>query len=569
MQELIKFYRLLSVPRRLQLGGTLGLMLLGIIAELITIGSVIPFLALASSSQPISMKSNITDWLIIIHDNPLFAASIFLCGSAVSAAILRLALLYSIQEFIAKLGQELAQKVFSRMLRQNYAEYLKQSSSEFQTGIDKIQDLVFGFVQPLMQGVISAIMAICIAILMFYINSLAAAVGTAIILAAYFMMNHLSSRRILSNSRSIASTMTIRTKILQESFSGFRDIILNRSQTAVEKEFQTIDAQYRQAKSENNFLSASPRLVVETAGIVAIVLIAYKLSFEDKNLQAALPVLGALALGAQRLLPMVQSFWSGLSQAMGNSQIFRDVMGLADTGEMGAVATVIPRSIDTSIEFDNVTFRHSTNSFALDGLSLKIHRGEHIGISGPSGSGKSTLVDLILGLLDPDQGEIRLDGQSFDAIRQCSWQASLAHVPQAIFLANDSIAANIAMGAADDKIDIDRMSRAAEAAQMLPFINALGRGFETKVGENGIRISGGQRQRIGIARALYRCPEVLILDEATSALDDETEATIMEKLTSIFSGMVLITVAHRSTTLAYCDRVLVLKKGKLEALKTH
>jgi ATP-binding cassette subfamily B protein len=211
----------------------------------------------------------------------------------------------------------------------------------------------------------------------------------------------------------------------------------------------------------------------------------------------------------------------------------------------------------------DVGFRHGERGFAIEAATLTIQRGSRTGISGPTGAGKSTLLDLIIGLIEPDTGVIRIDDQPLDPANRRAWMAQIAHVPQSIFLADDSIAANIAFGRRTSEIDHERLARVIAAARLTEFIADLPDGLETRVGERGIRLSGGQRQRIGIARALYKPAQILILDEATSALDDATEAAVMAGIAAFGERRTIIIVAHRQSTLAGCDQIITVERGRV------
>jgi ATP-binding cassette, subfamily B, bacterial PglK len=382
---------------------------------------------------------------------------------------------------------------------------------------------------------------------------------------AYALVSVTTRNRLRRNGKINAETLTVRTKILQEGIGGIRDIILDQSQPVFERQFAEAERRLRRVQTDTNFIASAPRYVVEGAGIIALVLVALIMSRQPGGLAEAIPVIGALALGAQRLLPLLQQAYWGLVQMRGNQALLVDLVALLDR----PVAPVLPRStikpeqaIAASVSFDHVWFEYQATGFALRDVSVTIERGSRVGITGATGSGKSTFLDLLMGLLDPTRGVIRIDGAPLDDTNRSIWQAQIAHVPQSIYLADDSIAANIAFGL-DGPIDRERMRVASEAACLVPFLATLPEGDRTRVGERGIRLSGGQRQRIGLARALYKGANVLILDEATSALDDETEAAVMRSLDALADQVTVIMVAHRKSTLAACDRILRIEHGRV------
>jgi ATP-binding cassette subfamily B protein len=561
MHGLRTLYRLMSGARRRHLLVTFLLMLAGVAAEMVTIGAVLPFLALASDPGSPLVGPRLRDFLSAAGPSPLVGAAVLLAAAALAAATVRLLLFWTSQSFVMKLGHEIASAIFSRMLRQPYAAYLRGNSSETLSGIEKVQGVVFSLIQPAMQGVIAAVMAFFVTLLLFAISPMAASLGVASVGLAYVAMSRFTRGRVRRNARVMGEAMTLRTRAIQEGLGGIRDILLERSHDMFEQRFRKIDLQLRRAQAVNAFVAASPRFVVEGAGIVAIAMITLIMSLQPGGVVKAIPVLGALALGAQRLLPLVQQAWFGWSQAAGNAQLLADVAALLETPVPPPPRPEPPLAFEEAVVLDRVSFRYEGGVFALRDASLEIRRGERLGIAGETGGGKSTLLDLLMGLLEADEGEIRVDGAALDVSRRAAWQATLAHVPQSIFLADDTIAANIAF-AAPGAVDRPRIAAAARAACLGEFVAGLPEGFDTRVGERGIRLSGGQRQRIGIARALYKGAPLLILDEATSALDEATEAAVMASLASV-PGLTLVIVSHRRFTLERCDRVVRVEAGRL------
>jgi ATP-binding cassette subfamily B protein len=285
----------------------------------------------------------------------------------------------------------------------------------------------------------------------------------------------------------------------------------------------------------------------------------------------AIPILGALALAAQRLLPLVQQGYAGYASMIGGQGSLRDLLDLLDqqlpTRSAAASPPVVFRA---RIELRALRFAYSPDGpEIIRGVEIDIPRGARVGFVGTTGSGKSTLLDIIMGFLDPTAGVVMVDGVVMDADLVRSWQSRIAHVPQSIFLTDSTIAENIAFGVPSDAIDMDRVRRAAARAQIAETIEAWPEGYATLVGERGVRLSGGQRQRIGIARALYKQADVLVLDEATSALDAETEEAVMMAIDSLHDELTVLIVAHRLTTLRGCSRIVELVDGRIARTGTY
>jgi ATP-binding cassette subfamily B protein len=338
-------------------------------------------------------------------------------------------------------------------------------------------------------------------------------------------------------------------------------------QSPFEEHYRQVDHRYRAAQAANIFISAAPRYVIEAAGIVVIGLMALFLSFQPGGLAAAIPILGALALGAQRLLPLLQQAYVGWSQFAGSAELLREVIELVHAPVVADAAPgdAQPLTFSRDIVFDRVSLSYPDRPNALRDINLRIAKGEHIGIMGPSGSGKSSLLDVLTGLLLPSFGEVRVDGAPITDENRGRWQRHVAHVPQSVYLPDCSISECIAFGEAPLEIDAERVEQAARRAQMHEFIINLPSGYATQVGERGVRLSGGQRQRIAIARALYKEASLIIFDEATAALDAETEAEIMNSLDGLGREVTLLIVSHRLSALQSCDAVVTLKAGTVVA----
>ena len=306
---------------------------------------------------------------------------------------------------------------------------------------------------------------------------------------------------------------------------------------------------------------------VDVVGLVALV---FTMLAQGRTLVAVLPTLGMFAAAAFRLLPAI-------NRILFASQVLRYGLPIIDNlhAELNLRSTEThgrgtnKYSFRQTLEFRNVAYKYpDATQPALDGVTLTIRRGESVGFVGTSGAGKTTLVDILLGLLDPDSGEVCIDGFNIKNGPR-DWQDQIGYVPQTIFLTDDSVRRNVAFGIPDSKINAESVRRALRAAQLEEFVHNLPEGLNTMIGERGVRLSGGQRQRIGIARALYHDPAVLVLDEATSALDTATESGVMEAVKELQGTKTVIIVAHRISTVQYCDRIYRLEKGRLMDPDSH
>jgi ATP-binding cassette subfamily B protein len=365
-----------------------------------------------------------------------------------------------------------------------------------------------------------------------------------------------------ANSRRFDTAFEERIRIVQEGLGGIRDVILEGSQTTVLEQFRKLDLDIARARANTAFVAAVPRYLIEPAGIIIIAGLALFLSGRQGGLVAALPVLGALALGAQRLLPLVQQLFSGWSNVAGNRSVIDDVVRRLRIAIPPIAGTGPKLPFETAIEFRDVGFTYAgAGRPAVSGLNFEVRHGSRLALVGPTGSGKSTTADLLMGLLEASDGAILVDATPLDDKNRQAWRRNIAHVPQILFLADATIAQNIAMA---EQADMDRVRKAASLAQLDSFISELPDGYETRIGERGARISGGQRQRLALARAIYKESPLLVLDEATSALDDDTEAAISAALDTLQEqGRTIVIIAHRSRLIATCDEVVRLRHGRI------
>lgn len=572
--DLKRLLQHLSRRRRWQLAGLALLMLAGAAAEMATLGAVVPFLGLLSNPSVIDqypLVASVLNALGLDASNMLFAAGVLFGVVALLAAALRMLLMWVLYRFTYGLGADLGGEVYLRTLHQPYTWHVSHNTSEIIAGIQKVNAVIYGIMIQLMQGSVSLLITLAILAALLAIDFQTAMLAGIGFSALYGATTLITRRQVLRNSAAIARNETLRMQSVQEGLGGIRDVLLDGSQPIYHRRFALQDYAMRRAQASNSFIAASPRFVIESAGMVLIVALAFWLSGREGGLTSAIPVLGALAIGAQKLLPQMQQAYAAWSSINGNRHQLRDVLALLErpaTAASRLPTTAQPTNQSTTecakasplIAFSKVSFRyHKDAAMVLDGTSFTIARGARIGIVGQTGSGKSTLVDLLMGLLPPSEGHILIDGKPLTAENRRHWQARIAHVPQTIFLSDATIAENIAFGVAAERIDLERMRQAASRAQLSDFIERLPAGYQTAVGERGVRLSGGQRQRIGLARALYKRADVLVLDEATSALDDATEQAVMCALADLGKEITVLMIAHRLSTLSQCDAILIVE----------
>jgi len=570
--SLRKLYAAISAERRRQFYFVIGLMLIAAFAELATIGAVVPFLSLLANPRWLERVPALAGLLQSMGASSdrerLVVMTVLFIILAVVAGAVRLQLTWSSQKFTFEVGHDLAVDIQRRLLLQPYSFHINQNTSSLVAALEKVQVLVFNVLLQVMQAGTAIFISLFIIAALVYVDPFAALVAAGGFSVVYAIVSAISRRRLAVNSAVIGAAYDERVKIVQESLGGIRDIIIDSSQAVYLDAFRSIDRRFNLAKANTSFIGGAPRFVIEALGMVLIAVIAVLTSGREGGFAHALPILGALALGAQRLLPLLQQVYLGWSLASAHRSLMVQILKLVQLPvdeEMARADRAEPLPLKERISVQNVSFAYpSRRAAAVRDVTFELPRGHRVAIIGKTGSGKSTLVDLLMGLLEPTDGLIAVDGVPLAQENRRRWQRSIAHVPQAIFLADASIARNIAFGVPAESIDMKRVIDASTKAQLHEFVAALPEGYETHVGERGVRLSGGQRQRLGIARAVYKQAPVLVLDEATSALDDATESAVLTAIEELGKeGRTIIMIAHRLSTVSRADLVLRLENGRL------
>lgn len=563
-------WRHVSRQRRRQFAGLLALMIWASIAETISIGAVIPFLGVLTSPERIYNNPALLPWFVRAGltqpADLLLPVSIAFGLAAIVAGLTRLLSLRANTRLSFATGADLSGAIYRKTLYQPYAVHIARNSSEVINAItNKTTSVIYSGILPVVQVVSSIIMLLMILALFLWVNAVVALSAIGGFGALYFVIAKLARARLLADGERVARESSKVIKSLQEGLGAIRDVIIDGAQPLYFKIYRQSDLSLRLAQGNNVFISQAPRFGIEALGMVLIVVIAFPLS-QGHGISEALPFLGALALGAQRGLPVLQLAYGAWTSFQGAHASLRDALAMLEqeAPEKDPEHPVPPLPFGREIHFDRVSFGYGmAPSLVIDQLELTIRKGQRIGLVGKSGSGKSTFLDLLMGLLSATSGSIRIDDVELTDASQSAWQACIAHVPQSIFLADTSIAENIAFAVPPEEIDYERVRRAAHEAQIGTVIESWPEQYQTKVGERGIRISGGQRQRIGIARALYKRAEVIVFDEATSALDSETEHAVIEAIQALGRHLTIIMVAHRLSTLRFCNEIIELQDGKI------
>jgi ATP-binding cassette, subfamily B, bacterial PglK len=566
MNNFQRLWHHLSKRRKKQLTLLLFLMIIASILEVVSLGAVLPFLGVLTAPEQIfqhAYAQPLIDTLMLSESSQLILPiTILFIIAVLLAGIVRLLLLYVMTRLSYAIGADFSIDIYRRTLYQSYATHMARSSSEVIDGIiTKTNAVISQVLTPVLILISSTIILISIIVALFVINievALSASIGFGLF---YWLVVRYTKNHLNDNSQIIAEQSTQMLKSLQEGLGGIRDVLIDGTQKFYCQLYRNADLPLRRASGNNRFIAGSPRYAMEAISMIFIAIFAYILTQKQGGMATAVPILGALALGAQRLLPALQQTYSSYSSIKGSKSSFEDVLSLLNQSLPGYVNQPAPKAVqfNEEIKLTNLSFRYTEEApWALKNINLNLKKGTRIGFIGSTGSGKSTLLDIIMGLLPATEGDLIIDQRLINDENLRSWQAHIAHVPQNIYLSDGSIEENIAFGIPKNKIDRQQVKKAAKQAQITEMIEQWREGYQTFVGERGVRLSGGQRQRIGIARALYKKASVLIFDEATSALDNETEREVMEAIKNLGSEITVLIIAHRLTTLKDCDKVVKL-----------
>lgn len=570
-----RLWRQLSGHRRVQLYLLVTLMFVASMIEALSIGAVVPFLGVLSSPETVfrhpAMAPLVSALGITQPAALIFPVTVIFCVGAIASGVLRYVLLHAQTRLTYSIGVDLSVRIFERTLHQPYRVHVSRNSSEVIAGVsNKANDLIVSLLYP-MAVIVSSTIMLCVVLAALVIVEPTITVATIGAFALFYGTVSVVSKKTLDDSGRIISAQYSQViRLIQEGLGGIRDILLDGTQQTFIANYRTAETSLRNSRATVQIMSGTPRFIIETLGTLFIAALAFRLTTGDRGLSAAIPVLGAVALAAQRLIPVMQQLYTGWAGIVGGYASVHDALNLLEqpmpAPERQQAGVALP--FNSEIRLESVGFRYGPDLPAVfRNVNLTIPKGGRVGIIGKTGSGKSTFLDVVMGLIAPTEGNLAVDGHRVETGLLRAWQRNVAHVPQSIYLADSSVAENIAFGQALDAIDLERVTAAAKTAQVYDVIQALPSGFETVVGERGVRLSGGQRQRIGIARALYKDASVIVLDEATNALDGDTESAVMDAIHALPVRITLLIVAHRQSTLRNCTSIVRIGDGGVEVVR--
>jgi ABC-type multidrug transport system fused ATPase/permease subunit len=571
MNSAQKFLYLLSNKQKNKLGVLVLLLLVGMLFEMAGLGVLLPALGIMIKSD-ITVSYPVLIPLIKALGNPnrvqlVLIVMMFLTLIYLIKTVLLIFIGWQQSKFTGELSADLSEKLFFGYLNQPYTFHLQRNSALLLRNIQTEVAQFTAVAQACMTLASEISILFGISILLLYSEPIGAISVTFFLATTAFVFHRLTRKRLLKWGQDRQYHAGYASQHLIQGLSGVKDLnLLGRGSFFLEQ-YANHNREYARIQIKTMTLSLAPRYYLELfavfglAGLIVIIVI------QNRPIEALVPILGIFVAAAFRMLPSLNRIMSSIQIVKFTQStlevLYNEFVGINQNRVKAEIGKSQKSNFNSDLFCSKISFSYlNSSNKAIEDISFKILRGQSVGLIGPSGSGKSTLVDIILGLLKPDSGDIKVDGQNLtDCLRD--WQNKIGYVPQSIYLIDDSLRKNIAFGIKEEDIDDDAVIRAIKAAQLEEFVQDLPNKLETFVGERGVRLSGGQRQRIGIARALYHDPEVLVLDEATSALDMETEKEVMKSVNMLHGKKTLIIVAHRLTTVEDCDYLYKLEKGKI------
>jgi ABC-type bacteriocin/lantibiotic exporter with double-glycine peptidase domain len=580
-----KLYALLDARERRKGAVVAGLALVTSLVEMVGVASILPFLAVLANPEVVE-SNRILAWL---YDGLGFETTrgflVFLgaavLGFIVFSLLVRLASSFAIARFSNMRAYSLSSQLVENYLRQPYAWFLDRNSVRLcKTVLIEVDRVVSGGLIPAMRLLADLTVALSLVGLLLLVSPVAALLAAGLFGGSYVIIFIFARRTLARIGEIILKANLERHKAVQEAMTGIKDVKVLGVEENFLRRYQAPARRIARTRALAAVIGETPRYVLEAIAVGStLVLILFLLSRESNTLIDILPTLGVFAFAGVRMFPALQAIY----RSVGSLKVAKSAVDelYADMTETHAGAEPRPwRTADGARAADDGGLRlnrtlalegigyayPAAERSAIAGLDLVIAAKSRVGIVGGTGAGKTTLVDVMLGLLLPQEGRIVVDGVPVTRANLRAWQARIGYVPQAIFLTDDTVAANIAFGVPPAEIDMAAVARAARIAELDRFvIDELPQGYLTRVGDRGIRLSGGQRQRIGIARALYHDPDVLILDEATSALDNLTEKAVMDAVHNLGQAKTIVMIAHRLSTVRGCDTIVMMEAGRITA----
>jgi ABC-type multidrug transport system fused ATPase/permease subunit len=543
------------------------LLIMGMFFEMGGVGILFPAVSVIVNPNPGKDYPILKPYLHLIdhisHTNIVIIGMLLLVIFYLVKAFFLIYLTWRQSKLSSDLSADLSKKLFNGYLYQKYEFHLTNNSAELLRNIQIEVGVFLNSSQAFIAIAIELSALIGIAFILFYLEPIGALVITIFLFLSVLIFQKISKKTLLNwgQKRQYYDGQT--NKHLIQGLNGVKDVkILGRENSFLNK-FNVYNLEKANMSTKQNTLLMIPRFYLELLAVMGLAGLIVMMTIQNKTYEQVLPAIGIFVAAAFRMIPSVNRIMSALVNIRSAEPVVNLLYNELSSFDANAIVQDLEKSKFEleEIEVNKLSFHYKgAKDLAVNNINFNIKRGMSVGFIGTSGSGKSTLIDLLLGLLDCNSGEIKINGFDIKEIKR-SWQNIIGYVPQSIYLTDDSLKNNIAFGLTDEEINEKQLRQAIQAAQLDEFVNSLPEGLNTYVGERGVRLSGGQRQRIGIARALYHNPQVLVLDEATSALDSKTEQGVIDAVNILKGNKTLIIVAHRLSTINSCDILYRLENG--------
>lgn len=581
MFKLIKnLFNLLSTNQRKRFYVLQFLVIVMSVFEILGVASIIPFMALVGDMSQLEQNTFFAEVYsqsgVASESQFVFYIGLCVLGLLFVSMIISIFTTWGLSMFANKIGTEIADRLYTYYLQKGWLFHASGSSAQLTKKIATETMRVTGAVLvPLMQMNSKVVLSLLMSLSIFFYDPKVALIGLSIFAISYFFLFKGVRNRLNKNGIAISEVNEERFRLMNEGFGGIKDLLLMGRDNDFINRFNRSGKTLAYSQGTNAALAQAPRYFVELLAFGSmIVLILYLIASHNGNLGMILPILSVYAIGIIKLLPAFQQIYSSIAIIKANIPAFESIQqDLHDSLHKESKSQQFEQNNlnpKHSISLENITFTYPNKEEpALNKLDMLIPSNSVIGIVGPSGSGKSTLIDILLCLIEPDNGNLKIDDEIINSQNRRSWQNTIGFVAQTIFLSEGTIAENVAFGIPEKQINLSQVQKVLKLAHLSDFISTLDQGIYTKVGERGVQLSGGQRQRIGIARALYHNAEVLVFDEATSSLDGITEKMIMEAIHNFSGKKSIILIAHRLKTVKKCDKIFFIDKGRVADQGTY
>ena len=575
MHTLKKLLFLLTNYQRRQAFILLFMITIMALIEMMGVASILPFVTVLTNPGLIETNFILNKMFQISNNfgvennlDFLFALGVLIFLLLIISISFKALTLYIQIQFVEKLQHDISKRLVERYLNQPYSWFLNRHSADFaKTILSEVDNVLGNGITPMIELIAKSMITITIFGLLLVVDMKTSLIVSFLLGGSYGIIYKLSSKHVGELGKDRLKKNQLLFTSVSDAFGALKEIKVGGLEQIYVRRFSDPAQTIAKNQASSTIIRELPRYVLEAIAFGGIILLILYLMIEKGSFNNALPIISLYAFAGYRLLPALQQIYASFSKFIfiGPSldKIFYDFKNLK-TFDLEQPEEFL--EFNKVINLKDINFNYpNTSRLAIRNLTLSIPANNTVAFVGSTGSGKTTVVDIILGLLEAQKGILEVDGIAIKKQNIKSWQRSIGYVPQNIFLTDDTIAANIALGVDHKDINLETVEEVSKIANLHKFvIEELNDKYQTKIGERGVRLSGGQRQRIGIARALYNKPKLLILDEATSALDNKTEKAVMEAVNNLSKSITIILIAHRLNTVKNCDEIFLLEKGELK-----